>query len=274
MSPLLSQVLQVHRALGTVRAVRRVLHSAAAALALQLLLRITGWDAGASFAVLPAMALGVAVWWLLGRGGHASRRSEPEALARTALWVEEQRVVARTAPDFALTTAVEMLAAGTAIPNALTLAAARTMQEAPLDAALWRARRTAWQWPVLFGVACLTLLSVGATDRSQAGDDVAIRTVPTGGAARPTSIAPLGAWSVRVVPPAYSALPAVTYGDVNNVTALSGSTVVVSGAGPAPRADLTAVNAKRATVVAAREEADRWQFTVLAGSAPLTARQR
>ena len=272
MSPLLLEVQQVHRALGTVRAVRRVLLSAAAALGLQLLFRITGWDAGASFAVLPAVALGVAVWWLLGRGGRVSRPREPDALARTALWVEEQRTAARTAPDFALTTAVELMAAGTAVPHALALAASRAMLEAPLAPALWRARRAAWQWPALFGMACLTLLSAGDPNRTEAGDGAATRMDPTVGAARPTSSAPLGAWSVHVVPPAYSALPAVTHGDVNNVTALSGSTVVVSGAGPAPRADLTAVNAKRATVVAAREDADRWQFTVLAGSAPQTAR--
>jgi hypothetical protein len=272
MSPLLSQVLQVHRALHTVRVVRRILHATAAALALQLLLRITGWDVGASFAVLPSVALGATVWWLLGNRGHASRPSEPDALARTALWVEEQRVAARTAPDFALTTAVEMLAAGTAVPHALALVAARAMQESPLDAALWRARRAAWQWPVLFGVTCLMLMRVSAADRTQEGAAVATRTVPTGDTARPTATAPLGAWSVRVVPPAYSALPAVTYGDVNNVSALSGSTVVVSGAGPAPHAELTAVNAKRATMVAAREDASRWQFTVLAGSAPQTAR--
>ena len=285
MSPLLSQVMQVHRALHTVRVVRRALLSAGAALALTLLVLrllplfkgsdplILGAESHGWVAAMLGLAIGVVVWGVLSRRAAAGQAGDADALARTSLWVEEQRATAHAAPDFALTTAVEMLAAGTAIPGSLSLAAARTVEDTPLDAALWRTRRLAWQWPAAFTVLCLLLLVAGADGGVRYAMRGATSTISSSADAKPgTVIAPLGAWNVRVVPPAYAALPARSFGDVNSVSALSGSTVVVSGEGTTPLAELTAMGAIRPTTSVVRADADRWQFSILAGSAPQTAR--
>lgn len=294
MSPLLAQVQAVHRALATVRTVRRALLAVAAGLVCVLLLRIIGGiengplagstvGVGDAFAVMLGVVVSAAAWVVLGRRGESGRATGTEALAKSALWIEEQRLApsrlapsrlaARMTPDFGLTTAVEMLAAGAAIPSALSAAAARTLQDAPLDEALQRARRAAWQWPGLFVAACAGLL-LASRARPVPAPVQSTRGAAAGSssATSPRAVAPLGAWNVRVVPPAYAALPVASYDDVNSVAAISGSRVVVSGSGGAPRASLRAVGADDSVTTPVRERDGGWEFSAVASDAPQTAR--
>lgn len=284
MSPLLTQVQAVHRALATVRTVRRTLLSVAAGLVCVLLLRIIGGIergalGGVTVAVDDALAdvfgvvVGAAAWLLLGRRGKHEPLTGNAALAKSALWIEEQRTTPTSSPDFVLTTAVEMLAAGAAIPGALSTAATRTLQDAPVDAALRRARRAAWQWPGLFVAACVGLLLASGARPVLESVEAARGTAAEGnGGAMPRAVAPLGEWKVRVVPPAYAALPAASFGDVNSVAALGGSRVVVSGSGTAPRASLRAVGADDSVTTPVREADGGWEISIVASDAPQTAR--
>ena len=283
---LLLRVQQVQDALGTMQQGRRALVSAGVMLAVLVIARSVAILAGTTGRVpsawVPptwlawtlALALGVLSWWRL-------RSAGPDAV-RTSLWVEECAAAARRSkPDFALTTAVEYLAAGASVSPALVAAAIATLDAAPVTASLAVARRRAWLWPTGFVAGCVLLSLLPSPLRWDAADAprtsaAGVRT-PDGVAA---TGAPLGAWRVRLQPPAYTALPPQEFGDVASVTALVGSTVTVAGEGAVPAATLTPLGAAsdaRTAVdasmpVAVRAGAGGWTLAVRALSTAQAAR--
>ena len=283
---LLLRVQQVQDALGTMQQGRRALVSAGVMLAVLVIARSVAILAGTTGRVpsawVPptwlawtlALALGVLSWWRL-------RSAGPDAV-RTSLWVEECAAAARRSkPDFALTTAVEYLAAGASVSPALVAAAIATLDAAPVTASLAVARRRAWLWPTGFVAGCVLLSLLPSPLRWDAADAprtsaAGVRT-PDGVAA---TGAPLGAWRVRLQPPAYTALPPQAFGDVASVTALVGSTVTVAGEGAVPAATLTPLGAAsdaRTAVdasmpVAVRAGAGGWTLAVRALSTAQAAR--
>jgi hypothetical protein len=275
-SALLSQVQAVHRTLRAIRVGRRVLLSVAAALLpVVIVFGVRGPTHAVSWVVVavagPAMA--VTAWSLLARRDPGGALAAHEALARSALWMEEQAVAGHGRPDFTLTTAIELLVAGSSIPAALSAAAARAVQPAVLAAALRRERQRAWRWPIVFVGLCAALLAVRwwSHDRERARPLAAGLAAPVDVRPATTAVAPLGPWAVRVQPPSYAAIPARAYHDVNTVAALDGSTIAVSGDGSVPTVEASA--AGRVTRVdAVRDGAGPWRFTLRAGRGVQTAR--
>lgn len=275
MSPagdVLAQVQRVQRALTAVHTGRRALVALSAALATLMLVRLLVTVTGGAREWLLALGAGVlagaVAWW-------GTRRTPPD-LPRTALWLEEQRARQEgTAPDFALTTAVELLAAGASVPGGLGQAARHAVTAAPTGPALAAARQRAWRWPALFALVAAALVWREARHPWPGTADVGIGAggeLPSpAGAALPT---PLGAWRLRVQPPAYAALPTQELGDVNSVAVLSGSIVELRGEGPAPSMAVTAVDTtwtgRGRTTVGAIDEG--WRATVLAPTGALSAR--
>ena len=87
----------------------------------------------------------------------------------------------------------------------------------------------------MFAGGALTVMVLGALVRSSASVGVGsmLRAV-TGDTAMATPIPPLGAWQVRVDAPTYARRAPQQWGDVQNVAAISGSTVQLRGTGPVP----------------------------------------
>jgi hypothetical protein len=234
---LLARIRAVQGALRTVQVGRQLLLAGAAACAVLLIARLLaaelagrgdgGMAAAWWWAVAASLAAAVATWW-------RTRAPAPD-LTHTALWVEEQGAASRgQAPDFALTTAVELLEARAELPLSLANAAARALDTAPTTPGLAAARRRAWTAPAAFGVGGALLLLLGR-ERPAAADRSAVPGA-AGPAAGPASAAPmpLGTWQVRVRPPAYAALAVQDYDDPATVSALAGSMVEVRGSGDAP----------------------------------------
>jgi hypothetical protein len=272
-SEMLARIEQVQRARRSVRMGRRVFLSLAAALGTLVVGRAVlasgGGDASGWAFGLAAPTAALLMW-------RFSRDARPD-LARTALWVEERRAQREGSPaDFSLTTAVELLAAGNTLPTALEQAASRTLSTAPTYGAISAERRRAWQWPALFSLLCmaLVLLDLRRSKADSVGNGAHAEVVKSGGAAATASSAPLGTWEVRVEPPAYAALPVLAFGDVNTVSALSGSTITVSGDGTAPSVQVTVVDSALAgrsrAVVSAADDA--WRAVMIATTGAHTAR--
>lgn len=275
---LLPRVQRVQDALEMVQQGRRALLSGGVMLAVLVIAQSVAILAGTTGRVpaawVPptwlawtlALALGVISWWRL-------RPAAPDPV-RTSLWVEECAAAARRSkPDFALTTAVEYLTAGTAVSPALAVAAIATLDAAPVSASLAIARRRTWRWPAVFVAGCVWLWLLPSPLRQDASDasraSVAGVHTPNGGA---VTITPLGAWRVRLQPPAYTALPPQAFGDVASVMALAGSTVTVVGEGAVPAATLTPLGARNDARTAAdstrpaavRTQAGGWMLPVRA----------
>lgn len=264
---------RIQHTLNAVRTGRRVILSISAAFVTLILVRglLAAVSAGSSWWLPVATALlAGGVSWLI-------TRQAPRDLARTALWVEEHRAEqSGGTPDFALTTAVELLGARSELPATLEQAAARTLEVARVEGALAAERRRAWQWPGVFLLCCALLVLLDVTRAGEARLETATAigggtAIPSGGATAPV---PLGAWRVRVQPPAYAALPMQTFGDVSSVRALSGSVVTVAGDGEVPEVQVAAVDSataglSRATVATADEG---WRASVVATTSAQTAR--
>lgn len=271
-SDLLVQVRRVQRALAAVHTGRRVLVAVSATLGTLVLVRlleaVTGGVREWGLAVGAGLLAGATAWW-------GTRRTPPD-LPRTALWLEEQQ--ARHdggAPDFALTTAVELLAGGVSVPSALGQAARHAVATAPSGRALAAARLRAWRWPALFALVALGLVWHEARHSGARPPEVVGGTagVPLT-APRDPLPQPLGAWHLRVRPPAYAALPAQSFGDVNSVAVLSGSVVELRGEGTAPSVDVTAADTtlRRYARTTVRADSGGWRVTVLAPAGALSTR--
>lgn len=212
--------------------------------------------------------------------------------ARAALWIEE-RSTAGVHNSFALVTLIESLSAGasvvaSAVPttvsgDALTTSAQTILARIALPVALRASARRQLTGPALFAAGAFVVLLAGAVWRDDAltasrldstrGSPSAMRAADTA-----FGMAPLGSWTVRITPPAYTGQPAWALGNVQSVAAVSGSVVVVEGAGVAPMhvverllgeaADTLPV-AQRTSTLVATSSADRWQLRTVARALPV-----
>lgn len=271
MSTLLGQVEQLQQSLHVVRIVQRALVAVCVLLAILVMrqaTRVLVPDVAAlsygPVAFVAITAAAAAYWW---------RRPKRPALDRTALWVEERTA---TPPDFALTTAVELLAERQPVGEALLAAAQRTVDRARPYDALRDERLRAWRAPALFASCCLALLIVSGVigERAVAVASTSIAPATTQATRANAAAVPLGAWNVEVQPPPYTALPSRRLGDVTSVTALSGSRIVIRGTGAEPAMSvqvLTSDSAARTLSNPSMAPADSgWQAVVTAVAAPVS----
>ena len=291
---LLSMVANVRRALTRVVYARAVLLALGVALSAWLV--VTGVRlarGGASIGQDPraGMAFGLAlVGAMLVSGILAGRRARGISDVRAALWIEERDGDARPA-SFALVTLVEAFVELRVSPAD---ASARAMSESPLllasasavlaridvPLALRRSAQNQLLGPTLFAGGALTVMALGAMVRASASGVAgsmlrAVAADPT----MSTLIPPLGAWQVRVDAPAYTRRAPQQWGDVQNVAAVSGSTVELRGTGPVPAQVIERVVGEAAdTLVAARREralaptttGDGWQVRTVVTDGPVT----
>ncbi|WP_439642294.1 DUF4175 family protein [Gemmatimonas sp.] len=269
-STLLTRVEQLRDGLHAVRRTRRALLSVGVLLAVL----VVAQTARLVFPSVAAMSWAVwgAVGLLLAGVMYLWRAPVAPDVARTALWVEER---AGREPDFSLTTAIELLATRQPAGETLLAAASRVLERAPLREAITADKTTAWRGPAIFAVCCLLLLAIGATVSRGTTDTASVASSVRSGPAREAAAvsAPMGAWTIQVQPPAYTELPARTLGDVNNLTALRGSRVVLRGEGDPPMVALQRLagdSSRAVSPVRADSTGTGWQTSVTATAAPLT----
>ena len=164
---------------------------------------------------------------LLGFGAVRARAAFRASDEQVALWFETRLPELR----YALVTSADERYAGQ--EGAL----ARTVASAPLEREVALASQRALARPavLVFLLAVLILLApAGAVARvsaPRAGDALA-----RAGAVARAAADPLASIVVRVVPPAYTGLPATSHDDPSTVAALAGSRVTVDGLGTGVRA--------------------------------------
>lgn len=291
---LLSIVANVRRALTRVVYARAVLLALGVALSAWLVVdgvRLARGGAPIGQGPRAGMAFVLAlVAAMLVSGILAGRRARGISDVRAALWIEERDGDARPA-SFALVTLVEALVGLRVSPadvsaraiteSPLLLASARSvLARTDVPRALRRSARHQLLGPTLFAGGALAVMVLGAMVRASASGvaDSMLRAV-TGDPTMPTPIPPLGAWQVRVDAPAYTRRAPQQWGDVQNVAAVSGSTVQLRGTGPVPAHVIERVVVEAAdTLVAARREralaptttGDGWQVRTVVTDGPVT----
>lgn len=192
---------------------------------------------------------------------------------RAALWIEEHG-----GSGYALVTWVEQSLGGSPSSPWLghVVADASRTSLARARAALAPLARSQLAGPLGFvvGAALVAWGSAVAPERL-INAIVASRTAGT----RAVRAAPIGAWRVRVTPPAYSGLPVQELGDVTSVRALSGARIVVVGSDAVPDSVRTrelsdsAAATKHATKHATVDVVpDGWRSEIIATDGPLEAR--
>jgi len=291
---LLSIVANVRRVLTRVVYARAVLLALGVALSAWLVVDgVRLARGGASIGQDPraGMAFGLAlVGAMLVSGILAGRRAFGISDVRAALWIEERDDDARPA-SFALVTLVEAFVELRVSPAD---ASVRAMSESPLllasasavlaridvPLALRRSARNQLIGPTLFAGGALTVMVLGAMVRaSPSGVAGSMLRAVTGNPTMSTPIPPLGAWQVRVDAPAYTRRAPQQWGDVQNVAAVTGSTVQLRGTGPVPaqviervvgEAADTLVAARRERVLAPTTTGDGWQVRTVVTDGPVT----
>lgn len=238
--------------------VRTALLSLSAALMCALVLLVAGVPKTWTIAAVAAAPVS---WVVL------TRRTAWPSVLQAALWVEER--ASDSASDFALVTCVELLADGQEVTPALLTAAEQVLARAPVPAALLARRRRRWTGPLLF-VAMAGVLVMWAAMRSDAPVLSAVEggTVGAGSANVGATVAPLGTWSVRVIPPAYTAQAPRSFGDATSVVALTGSRVEVRGDGAAPSVLEQRVGDSTSTMRDAVERDGMWSTHAVADTRP------
>jgi hypothetical protein len=291
---LLSIVANVRRALTRVVYARAVLLALGVALSAWLVVDgVRLARGGASIGQDPraGMAFGLAlVGVMLVSGILAGRRAFGISDVRAALWIEERDGDARPA-SFALVTLVEAFVELRVSPAD---ASARAMSESPLllasasavlaridvPLALRRSARNQLLGPTLFAGGALTVMVLGAMVRASAsGVAGSMLRAVTANPTMSTLIPPLGAWQVRVDAPAYTRRAPQQWGDIQNVAAVTGSTVQLRGTGPVPaqviervvgEAADTLVAARRERVLAPTTTGDGWRVRTVVTDGPVT----
>lgn len=227
---------RTRRQLATIGWLRAALVGAATAaavlLAVLFLQGARGTGETIALPLLVAIAAGIAAAVLVRmRAGRVSA-------LRAALWMEE-----RAPSGYArIALAEDAEGGGTLLTDqqrrALSTALAGAKHEGAshrdvLARALSRTARKQLAGPALFavlaaGIAAFTL----APSRTVADIASTIATSPTG--SDTPKAQPIGAWTVRVVPPAYSGLRVQSLGDANSLRALAGSRIELRGEGAPP----------------------------------------
>ncbi len=299
---LLSVVAGVRRALTRLVYARATLLACSVALSAWVVLdgvRVIRGSAPFSAGRSAGFALGIGlVVLLLVASLLARRRTRDINDVRAALWIEERDAGARPA-SFTLVTLIEALvglrssaAERSAAERSAADASARAIAESPLlrasarsvlartdvSRALRRSARNQLLGPALFMAGALTVLLVGALVRSSPiGIADTVLRVVTGDTAMATPIPPLGAWQVRIDAPAYMRRAPQQFGDVQNVAAVSGSTVELRGTGPVPEQVIERLVGDAAdTLTASRRErallptvnGEGWQVRTVATDGP------
>ncbi len=165
---------------------------------------------------------------------------------QTALWMEEQAPA-----GFALVTLVEQEVQG-AKSGAMDAAAAQRRERLAnavveatggsargserIAAALKALLLSRLRGPALFLHIALVLLAwlLIASRPTQAAGAGASAGLTSSGAEASRAPQPIGAWRVRIEPPAYSGQPARDAGDVENARVLAGTRVIIVGTGALP----------------------------------------
>jgi len=245
-SLVLASVHRAHATLRTVAWARAASIGVGAACSVWLVTRFAErlWAMPSWMGIVAALGAGGAISAVL------TRRVRAIDALRTALWMEEQ-----TPAGFALVTLVEReneVARARAQVEPFNTLMRERLADAYIDAAGGSSRadelvRTSLRAlaverlrdPLLFVLISVALLAWWSLAPRPGGaiEHSASRT-PAGDIAPDTarSNVPIGAWRVRVLPPAYSGLPAQALGDVESVRALSGSTLSIDGTGTSPSA--------------------------------------
>lgn len=177
-------------------------------------------------ATLWTVTAGVAVAF----GVLLARRIGSVTPVRTALWIEE-----RLSTGYALVTWVEQ-AASRVPPSAWLadrVAAAVTPSLAMASAGLPKFARLQLVGPVAFVAGMLAVLLAGPA-LTTSGIATRINTGFAGTSGAAVNDLPLGAWLVRVTPPAYTGQRSDTVGNVSALVALSGTVIEVIGRDAAP----------------------------------------
>ncbi len=275
-APLLARVAQVRRALVRVVHARVVLQALGSGLASWLLITLSLHAMGVAdidvmrnravpivASMLVAIACAVMLW-----------RSLPAVSPlRTALWIEEHGDT-----GFALVTWVEQTLAGE--PRSARLDRSVSQVAAPsivaAKAALMPLARAQLAGPLAFVIGAVVVLTLTErtvrlmpSARNGHGADVSTRAVRRDVA--------IGAWRIRVTPPAYSGLATQTLGDTNLVRALSGTRIEVLGQDAIPDSVVVRVlndSAATSRSAALERAADGWRSVVIAGERPAEVRVR
>ncbi|MBL0170656.1 MAG: hypothetical protein IPP90_07975 [Gemmatimonadaceae bacterium] len=262
--PVLAAVAGVRRRLSRIVWTRCVLQSAGVGFATWLILHLLGrgrLDAGiiGTVSFLAAVAFGIIV----------VRQRGTVSLLRAALWIEEHQ-----GSGYALVTWVEQSVTG-ASPSALlsqSVGAASRAAIASANSRLPLLARAQLAGPLLFlgGVASgLWLATRPAAEVQRIG------------AGRSTAVAtgrrdqPIGAWHVRVTPPAYTGLSARDLGDVVSVRALSGTRIELRGRDAMPdsvRSRVLADSSGRPRVEELEALSNGWRSRAVATDGPLELR--
>lgn len=263
---LLASVERTRKTLQTILWMRAFVLGIGAGAATLLVLAFASRQAPVS-----SVVMGVAVLFVMHAVVIASlSRGARVSVVRAALWLEEQ-----SPAGFSLVTLVEQEALATAGSVPKTDAALSPSQRARLvdayltavggashaarlvNGALNRLAFTRLRDPLLFTIVATGLL-IWFRSTTVAADG-GVQTSPSGGGnGAPKGVradAPIGKWSVRIVPPVYAHLPVQQLGDAEGAKALSGSTVTIDGGGDVPssvavRALVDSATAARAGVSA------------------------
>ena len=264
------------RRLGLLLAARAALCGVGAGIAVALTLHLLSATASGggpqSMRVAIALFIGIAVAavvrWRCGRIG----------VLRAALWMEE-----RSPSGYARIALAEDAVSGGALlsvaqRNGLRVAAGLPVQQRAIAHALRGTTRHLLIGPALFGAAAtaILLLALAAPTAATIGEalGVGVQDPPT---APDAPVPPIGAWKVRLVPPAYTGLAARSLGDANSVRALAVSRLEVRGAGPSPALLVRVLgdsNASRRVTAGAQptQRDGAWQTSVSVPVAPLELR--
>lgn len=189
------------------------------------------------------------------------RRPRTPTLAHTALWIEEQaRASAQTPLSFALVTWAELVSVDPRAAAILADDADAIVRLADLDTMLARRRRRLVAGPLAFVVVAAALVVFAWRAPSTAAlRDGRIAATEHGDAV--ADALPIGTWRVRVTPPAYTAQPTRTLGNVESVRILVGSIVTLDGDGGMPDVRATGTDSTRARLPAMRAGSRNWSAT-------------
>jgi hypothetical protein len=257
---LMARVQHVRARLRRAVSVRGLLLSTGALLAALLLRQVVmAAPIGPAARVVVQSAVLLATTWVMARWWYRWWRRRVDAV-QAALWIEEQR---GGRAEFALVTCVEALQSTDAPPVsvALVTAAQRTLDAVNTGAALRAHERRQWLGAGAFAMLAALLLLLAPSVQSETGSQNAVGTPARPGSA---TAAPLSRWQGRVIPPAYTALPPVTFGDVSTVQALSGSRVELTGDGAPPQVWQLRLADSSQTALGATAASDGWRLVVVA----------
>lgn len=272
--PVLVQVKQLRRSLSFIVWTRVVLQAIGTGFAsFWLLTQLHRYAAGRGLAqsvprnaavVLASVLAAIVLSTLVRRHGSLSA-------LRTALWIEERR-----SAGYALVTWIEQWTMGRAqsewLAQRIASTAADTLAYARSRIAPFA--RSHLAGPALFAIGAGTLLLLlSPFETLEVGREG--RAPITGRIVTLKSDRPFAAWTVRVVPPAYTGLPAQTLGNASSLHALSGSAITVVGTDATPdsvRMRIVTDSAARARAVAVQPQPNGWQFAITAVEYPAELR--